>query len=357
VPQISQFPIWNPYQIGSTLSLYGLDPNILQPRSQEYSANMQTEIRGIFFQVGYVGSQTTNLVASSRPNQALLASPENPVNGQTTNTVANRSLRVPILGFSPTALQFYGDLGGPYFGHYNSFQFSARKTYSKGLSFSAAYTWSRSIDNIRASGAGRNQPIGGTTGDFYDHPVGISDFDRTHRFVVSYVWDLPRVASANGVVAQAVNGWSISGVGTMQSGLPFSITDSRGGTIYGASSYAQFAPGMGPGDAARSDPTLNQYFNTAAYVAPPRIGDGTGFGNSGRNYLRGPGQINFDMALVKLFPIGADQLEFRGEIFNVFNRPNFGLPGTNLGSPASFGVISSTVVAPRIMQFALRFRF
>ncbi len=357
VPQLSQFPIWSPYAIGSALSLYGLDPNILQPRSQEYSGNVQSEIHGIFFQIGYVGSQTTNLVASSRPNQALLASPDNPVNGQTTNTVANRNLRVPVLGFSPTALQFYGDMGGPYFGHYNSFQLSARKIYSKGISFSAAYTWSRSIDNIRASASGRNQPIGGTTGDFYNHPVGISDFDRTHRFVASYVWDLPKVKSAAGAIGQVVNGWSISGVGTLQSGLPFSVTDNRGGTIYGASSYAQFAPGKGPADAALADPTLNQYFNTSAYTAPPRVGDGTGFGDSGRNYLRGPGQINFDTAVVKLFPLGANQLEFRAEIFNLFNRPNFGLPGTNVGSPSSFGVISSTVVAPRILQFALRYRF
>ena len=79
---------------------------------------------------------------------------------------------------------------------------------------------------------------------------------------------MQRQRDLGGALGQVVNGWSVSGVGTLQAGLPFSVTDNRGGTIYGASSYAQFAAGKGPADAALPDPTLNQYFNTSANTTP-----------------------------------------------------------------------------------------
>jgi hypothetical protein len=89
------------------------------------------------------------------------------------------------------------------------------------------------------------------------------------------------------------------------------------------------------------------------------IGNGTGFGNAGRNIFMGPGQVNFDLALRKAFPLNKEQqkIEFRTELFNAFNHPQFGNPGSAKTSTASFGVISSTVVAPRIIQFALKYQF
>jgi hypothetical protein len=128
-------------------------------------------------------------------------------------------------------------------------------------------------------------------------------------------------------------------------------------------SYGQFAPGKSASDAkltGRTQDRINAYFNTAAFGPPPVIGNGTGFGNVGRNILVGPGQANFDMALKKRFQISKDEtqlLEFRSEFFNVFNHPNFGNPDNARSSPSSFGFISTTTVAPRIIQFALKYQF
>jgi hypothetical protein len=94
------------------------------------------------------------------------------------------------------------------------------------------------------------------------------------------------------------------------------------------------------------------------FVPPPAIGDGFGFGNAPRNFMVGPSFWNADMALSKNFPLREPvALEFRSEFFNLFNHPNFSNPGSNVSNGASFGVISSTVNAPRIVQLALRLRF
>lgn len=363
LPPLSAFPFWTPYEIGSGVAAYPYDPAIKVPLTQQYTTNMQIEWKHVLFQAGYVGSRTKNLVGFLRVNQALPASPEHPVHDQTTTTLGNILRRVPILGFPANGffeLSSSHD-GIPFRAHYNSMQFSVSKRYGNGVSFSGAYTWSRTIDDISASSGGRNQPLGQVTGDFHNPLEGVSDYDRTHRFVASYLWDLPNVDSARGVLSALVNGWSVSGVTTIQSGLPFSVIDSRGGTVFGSNAFGQLAPGKGASDGELSGATqgrLNQYFNTSIFVPPPRVGDGTGFGDSGRNIFRGPGQMNFDMALVKLLPLlRANKLELRAEFFNLFNTPQFANPGNNVALPSSFGVVSRTVVAPRIIQLAAKYRF
>jgi len=111
----------------------------------------------------------------------------------------------------------------------------------------------------------------------------------------------------------------------------------------------------------RTQDRLNAYFTTSVFAPPPVIGNGTGFGNVGRNILRGPGQANFDMALKKEFRLArigeGSRVEFRSEFFNIFNHAQFGNPGGARSTASSFGVISSTVVSPRIIQFALKFNF
>jgi hypothetical protein len=213
---------------------------------------------------------------------------------------------------------------------------------------------------------GRNEPLGSYVGDFYNTSSarGDASFDRTHRFVVSYSYDLPKLKAGNRLLKSVVNDWSITGVTTIQSGLPFSVTDSTSGTIYGISAYAEFAPGMTTANANLTGSTesrLNRYFNTAAFTTAPVIGDGTGFGNAGRDILRGPGQLNFDAGIVRQFKVGGlsenAQLQFRSEFFNLANHPQFNNPGSNRGAASTFGVISSTAVAPRIIQFALKYSF
>src|ERR1043166_4578222 len=172
-------------------------------------------------------------------------------------------------------------------------------------------------------------------------------------------------------------GWAISGVVTLQSGLPFSIFDSAAGTLFGpATSFTtgSIVPGATLNDSLRSgrvSSRINQFFNTSVFVPAPFVpdgalidgkfpvtGGGTIFGNLGRNILRGPDQRNFDIALVKRTKLGEKaSLVFRWEIFNAFNWANFANPASDVSSPSTFGKISAMSVNPRVMQFGLRLEF
>jgi hypothetical protein len=337
-----------------------VDPTVKQPYTQQWSLNFQQGFKNFVAEIGYVGSKSTHVLGRVFPNRALLASPGNPINGETTNTLQNINQRTPVPGLGPRGLNDQATL---FDSNYHSLQASLKKQYSVGSTFLLAYTYSHSIDNADA-GSGRNGALSSFTGDYQNRAAnrGSSSFDRRHRFVGSYVYELPTLAELRGVAGQAVNGWALSGVATIQSGLPFSVTDSTAATIFGATSYAQFANGKSAGDArlsGRTQDRLTHYFDTSAFAAPPVIGNGTGFGNAGRNIFTGPGQANFDLALRKAFPLNKERqkIEFRTELFNAFNHPQFGNPGSAKTSTASFGVISSTVVAPRIIQFALKYQF
>ena len=164
---------------------------------------------------------------------------------------------------------------------------------------------------------------------------------------------------------------------TLQSGLPFSILDSAAGTLFGPATYfttGSLAPGKTLEDAVLQGSVssrVDRFFNTSVFVPAtfvpdgglidgrfPVSGGGTIFGNLGRNVLRGPGQRNVDMALIKRTRLGEKAgMVFRWEVFNVFNWSNFANPASDVSSPSTFGKISAMSVNPRIMQFALKLEF
>ena len=169
----------------------------------------------------------------------------------------------------------------------------------------------------------------------------------------------------------------MAGVLTLQSGLPFSILDSAAGTLFGpATSFTtgSLVAGATLNDALRSGSVssrVNQFFNTSVFVPAPFIpdgglidgkfpvaGGGTIFGNLGRNILRGPGQRDVVMALIKRTRLTEKVgMVLRWEVFNVFNWPNFANPASDVSSPSTFGKISVMSVNPRLMQFALKLVF
>ena len=136
------------------------------------------------------------------------------------------------------------------------------------------------------------------------------------------------------------------------------MTDSRSGTIYGRSGFAQ-CTGINPNLSSGVKSRLNAFINTAAFAPPPTLYNGTGFGNCSRNIVRGPNQKDMDLSLRRNFPIFGDKanVQFRAEAFNLTNRVTFGQPAANLGSPSTFGVISTTVSNPRILQLALKITY
>jgi len=267
-----------------------------------------------------------------------------------------------------------GSLGGPYFpgfanltapglgsflmesnsdSSYNSLQISVNKRISKGLQMLLSYTYSHSLDDYSGSDVSDITLIPGNMVN--EHNYASSDFDRRHRFVASYLYNLPDFYHRDSAFAKkALNAWSVSGIVTLQSGVPFSI--------YGQDSafqatMADLASGRTIASARKSgsvNSRLGEYFDTSAFVVPTAFGD---FGTLGRNILRGPKQINTDFAIVKTIPIREHQgVEFRSEFFNLFNNVNFANP-INVASSANFGQVVATSTGPRVIQFALKYTF
>ncbi len=360
--------VWKPRTATSQLSAVTVEHNIDSPMTQQYNLDVQQQLPSqTVFELGYVGTRGTRLAESRNINLPSLASPQGPINGITTNTVANAPQRVPYLGFGPatlTQIETYG------FSMYNSLQASVRKQMSHGVQLQGAYTWGKTMTTV-TSGYGTNGVFAGGSGnvnnpDIRSERYGPAGYDRTNRFVFVYVWQIPSLREGSHLVRSATEGWELSGVTTVQSGLPLEFTDARGGSIYGSgsTSLAQFAPGMGNGNILNNVGAtrfrIRNYFNSSTFTAPPAIGNGTGFGNVAIGAARGPGQNNYDMALVKTTHVGGlnenGSLIFRTEFFNAFNHPQYANPGTAVGT-ASFGVIGSASVAPRLIQFAMKYEF
>ena len=238
--------------------------------------------------------------------------------------------------------------------NYNSLQATLNKRFSHGLQMLLSYTWSHSIDDYSGSDV---SDITVTPGDLVNQQrnYGNSDFDRRQRFVASYLYNLPDVYRGGSAFGKKLlDSWSLSGIVTLQSGLPFSIYGED--TLFAATT-GDLAPGRTVASAIKGGNVadrLNEYFDTSAFVSPSALGD---FGQLGRNIIRGPKQINTDLSIMKLIPVTESQrLEFRAEFFNLFNNVNFANP-VNIQSSYNFGQIATTTTGPRVVQFALKYAF
>jgi hypothetical protein len=361
LPPTSAYPIYTPRTPDSALFLASIGRNLASPYTQQYDLNIQYEVaRDLLWQVGYVGSKSTHLTGCIEFNQALIATPQHPVNGQTSTTVENLAMRVP----------FQGIASGSYIcttgfdSNYNSLQTSLNKRFSHGLDFLASYTFSKNLDYTSGTGGLSSLDLNFLGNDQTNvrQSRGLNDFDRTHRFVLSFVYAPPRLQSGPNVLQHVLSHWQFSGQSVLQSGLPITPKDSTSGSVYGnlTGFLRAECTGVDPASSGSLRQRLTGYFNPAAFVPAPTIGDGTGFGSCGVGILRGPSQMNFDLGIQRDFPIKeAAGLQFRAEFFNFTNTPKFGQPNSDFlgGANAEFGVISSTVANPRIIQFALKFSF
>ena len=365
-----------------------IDPDFKESTVQQYGLDLQYQRRSYLFSIAYAGAKGTHLAVGPSNNQPLLASPSNPVNGITTNSVVNAAERVPFVGLSPLVFRLKSSGNSIY----DSLQATLKKDVSHGFQFLAAYTFSKSIDDAGDSlgipiYGGFGVPILGELVYNDQNNVagqrGVSDFDRKHRLVISGTWKVPGPEHATSATLRKLgSGWSTSGIVTLQSGLPFSIQDSAAGTLFGPATLfttGSLAPGATLDDSGRSGSVssrVNEFFNTKAFIPAPCIPDGgvidgrypvsggsptcggTIFGNLGRNVLRGPDQRVGDIAFIKNTPLTEHtNLIFRWEIFNALNRANFANPSSDVSTPSTFGVISGLTVNPRIMQYALKLQF
>ncbi|MGD0906169.1 MAG: carboxypeptidase-like regulatory domain-containing protein [Candidatus Acidiferrales bacterium] len=384
-------PRWVNFANGtsSNLSEYIQAENFLTPLVDEWNMNIQYEFKPTWvLELGYVGSHGIHQAVSNTQqiNQAQLVG--NPLGTNTitapgiasglvtTNLVANASLRVPYLGFGPGGITDGTTNGDDKF---NSLQATVRKRFSHGLTLQAAYTWSKSL----TTGS-----LNMNNSDNFGSQYGLNSSYHPQRLAINYDWELP-LGHPDGWRGKLVNGWSLSGVTIVQDGTPLTITDTRGGTIFGfgpgspETSTAEYCPGMTAANAASTGSDKQRlgganggqgWFNKTAFYGTgtnggcaaagasfPTVGDGTAYGNSSLGIVLGPGQFNWDMSLTKTTTVGGIRedatLQFRTEFFNAFNHAQFNNPAVVDVSKSTFGQITSTSVNPRLIQFALKYAF
>lgn len=328
-PKNSNWDVWSKY--------------FPEPTVYQWNLTLQREIfRGVSLTAAYVGSSSSYLAGSYNWN----ASPPGPP--------STAPARRPIPQWNTVTLET------PY-GHssYNGLNVQLERRYSAGLSLSAAYTWSHSMDNI-------TEVFGGPAGDiqqFTDFDAGRSSsgFDIRQRFVSSAVYELPfgrgkALLNRGGILNALLGGWEVTSIWSFQTGLPFSVTVANALQRLGGNNLGDWwADRIGSGTV--DSPDQNMWFDPTAFVLP-RAADGSWhYGNAGRNILRADGIGNLDAGLIKDFDVTERvHMQFRWEVFNVSNSPQYADPVNGIDNPDA-GKVQSIVNTPRQMQFALRLAF
>lgn len=346
----------------------------IAPTLQQWNLTLERALgKNWVLAIGYVGTHGVHLRENSDRDLASLVSPQKPITRTapdgtkyliTQNTVANLNARAPFQGLSPAAYQAsIPDANS----HYNGLQISVAHRLGFGLYLQSAYTYSKAIDDTSTASISFS-----TRFNDQNNPRdsrGPSDFDRTHRSITSFAYQEPWFKDRRGPLAGILRYWTFSGVLTLQSGSPFTIIDSAGGSAVGSSSpnliTPLFAQGFTCGNAVTSGSMsrrIDGYLKLEAFLPAPVVGpDGsTGYGNIGRNCFRGPWQRNLDFSIGRIFKFRDHQaLKFSADFFNFTNTPSFANPSVVdiEAGPSAFGRITSTVGTPRLVQFALRYSF
>jgi hypothetical protein len=261
------------------------------------------------------------------------------------------------------AVSWRGDVGNSTF---ETLQFNLRRAFHNGFLLSSNYMWSHSINDGSIGGGDSDTPQNSFCRAC---DKASSDFDVRHLFNLSAVYALPFGAgkqhlSSPGVARTLLGNWEISAIGTTQTGLPVNITVDRSNAsvpglfAVGGSERPDYVAGQSLTPAGGSNP--NHWINSLAFAVPA---NGT-FGDLGRNAFRAPGITQLDLGVSKFAPINERlSIRFRADLFNVANRPQYGVPNANF-SAANFGVITTTLSnyatgrgTPRELQLSMKFLF
>jgi outer membrane receptor protein involved in Fe transport len=320
---------------GTTGALYppGLSavlPPWKYPQVQKWSFSVQRDVGfNTTVEAAYVGTKGSHLLGAVNLNQPY-------PNAQVANGVISPDAVRPYPGYSTiTAYEPAFD------SNYHALQVSAIHRLQHGVEFQASYTYSKTLTNASSEW--------GTPQNSRDLRAekGLASFDVPQVLTFNYVWDLPVFQNSKGITKAVLGGWELSGITNIQSGFPLTVTlpTDNQGTGGGLERANVVGNPNGP-------KTLYQWFNTAAFTTPPIAT----FGNEGNNVIRGPGTINWDVGMSKVFAFREDvNLRFRGEFFNVFNHPSFASVDTGLGD-LSFGQVNGAL-SPRLVQLSLVLSF
>ncbi|MBC7926501.1 MAG: TonB-dependent receptor [Bryobacteraceae bacterium] len=346
--------------------------------AQQWNFDVQRELPGgLALSVTYAGSKGTHLPGPSQqlnqlPTEFLSLGSRlqeqvpNPFVGQVQlgalaqPMVARGQLLRPYPQYTGFAMQSPPNRNSVW----HSGQLKLQKRFNRGGSILGSYTWSKLISDTDTL-TGWLEPGGGAGGvqDNYNIRAerSLALYDTPHRAVISYIVDLPFGkgqpigGDVTGVMDRLISGWGINGVTTFQSGTPMPIGVAVNTTNSFGGGQRPNRTGVSAERDGSAQERLNGWFNTAAFSLPTPFT----FGNSSRTLpdVRSHGIANYDLTVFKNTAITERVgLQFRTEIFNLFNRVRFGYPGTALGNP-QFGVISGQYNDPRLVQFAIRLIF
>ena len=337
------------------------DPNLRPQFSQQWNVFVERQLTSsMSAQVGYVGHHASHLVTPVEGNQAL------PGVGDP-STWAPKATRRPLYSAQPliTTIATTAARSGS---RYNAVQASVRQRMHHGAEFLASYTYGKTRTNNRGfygvfGGTGPQGVTGATEGAYWqntydpDAEWGPAFHDVRHNFTVSGSWELPfgkgrsYGANWNAVMDGILGGWRLGGILQVRSGLPVTVIDSRGRSLQGERGSER--PNC-VGNWEPSDQSLTHWLDIAGFAAAPL---GT-FGNCSVGVARAPGYSGVDAVISKRFSTGGTtHAEFRVEAFNVLNHPSFGPPARDIATPNTFGVITSTISSPRVIELGLKFYF
>jgi hypothetical protein len=346
----------DPASLAPTIGRRAQDANQRTPYIQQYNFGIQYELmKNLLLDVAYVGNKGTKLNGFRNLNQRAVI----------TNANGSQSAGArPYPAFGD--IQWMENRVGS---TYNSLQARLEKRFSGGITGLVSYTWGKALtgspDHISTSGGG----AGIDTGTFREPQDGnnlradrgLAEFDVKHRFVASYVWELPfghgrRFGDNWNTAADLLlGGWQVTGIHALQSGLGLTAT-LGGASVLNIGGERRARPNLiGDPVLSESQRTLNRWFNTGAFQRAFNPSP-QAFGTAGVGIMRGPGFATFDFTLAKNFNLTERRyFQFRTELFNAFNRANFGPPDIRAENNG-FGQILSAGNA-RIIQFGLKFYF
>ncbi len=312
------------------------DPNLKPGYVIHWSGGVQQQVGQFLIDANYVGTKGTHLSTNYDANTDYAGG---------TSVAARR----PYQGFG--SLMYETSMGNS---SYNALQMRVERRYSNGMTVLGSYTFAKSID---LSG-------GGLLADLHLRDVAnvglersLSSFDQTHRLVVSYIYDLPfgqgqHFGISNPILNAVAGNWQLNGITTVRSGQPFTPSMS-----FTSANTGDPRPNrIGNGNLPAGEREVTHWFDLAAFNAAPNYQ----FGNAGRDIIFGPGGVNFDFSASKGFRLKilgeAGEFQFRAEMFNIFNHPQFALPSPQVDIPAG-GQITFLQNPMRTIQFGAKVVF
>ncbi len=404
---LSVDPANQPANFLQLIRLRAVNPNVVQPEVDQWNAGIERQLPGqIVATLEYVGTKGTHLSILRNLNQPYFDSTGRVCVASGTASPNCPSLGAPgagVAGFAPLApyiaytnlgpIEYRDNVGNS---TYHGLEASMQKRLSHGLSFTASYTWSHSIDQAMEHlfGGGSNSFL--QNAHDLNQQRGNSDFDIRQRFIFSYVYELPfgkgRSWVQEGPLAEVVGGWRVSSISSFHTGRPFTLFAGNNSSAFqlggfGATALADCPNGATVSSSVQDLGGAGPYFFDPSLFAVPAAPSATNaannvarLGNCPRNSMYGPGLANVDFAVARTFRYFGEgrSLEFRWEAFNIANHPYFGLPSNNCNAsfPASataatqicgnfanstgsatFGRITALQGDPRTMQLSLRFAF